>query len=103
MVNITGLDKVVVLAALHNETSALGMGRMHDVGRDMNIDEARSIIDRNVNHNGDRDLYFDYVAGRPLKVDLTGDEFDPRLYDRDAGPGAAQRAIDKALEEATRP
>jgi hypothetical protein len=36
-------------------------------------------------------LSFDYYFGRPLKVDLSGDEFDPWLYDRDAGTGAAKR------------
>lgn len=29
-----------------------------------------------------------------MKVDLAGGAFDPRLYDRDNGSGAAQRAID---------
>jgi hypothetical protein len=38
-------------------------------------------------------LYFDYVGGRPLKIDITGDELDPRLYDRDQGEGAAAMAI----------
>jgi len=28
-----------------------------------------------------------------MKVDLSGDEFDPRMYDRDNGQGAALRAI----------
>lgn len=31
---------------------------------------------------------------RVLKVELSGDEFDERLYDRDCGEGAAQRAVD---------
>jgi hypothetical protein len=28
-----------------------------------------------------------------LKVDLSGNKFDERLYDRDCGLGAAERAI----------
>lgn len=38
--------------------------------------------------------YFDYLYSKVLKVELSGDEFDEYLYDRDCGPGDAQRAID---------
>lgn len=44
-------------------------------------------------------LYFDYVNGRPLKVDLSGDEFDPYLYDRDNGEGVADKAMIGAMLE----
>ena len=37
--------------------------------------------------------YFDYLYGRILKVDLSGDEFDERLYERDNGRDSAARAI----------
>ena len=37
--------------------------------------------------------YFDYLYGRVLKVDLSGDEFDERLYERDNGRDSAARAI----------
>jgi len=87
MISIKDLDKAAVLAALHNNTQPLGRGILHAQGP-MTVEQARSILD------GRSDLYFDYVAGRPIKVDLSGDSFDPRLYDRDAGPGAAQQAID---------
>lgn len=40
-----------------------------------------------------RRMYFDYVAGRVIKCDLIGDSFDPRLFDRDNGEGAAAAAI----------
>lgn len=36
---------------------------------------------------------------RVLKVDLSGEEFDERLYDRDCGEGAAQRAVDSIRDE----
>ena len=29
-----------------------------------------------------------------MKVDINGDEFDPRLFDRDNGEGAAEKAIE---------
>ena len=37
--------------------------------------------------------YFDYLYGRVLKVWIKGDELDSRLYNRDNGEGAAERAI----------
>ena len=37
---------------------------------------------------------FDYFEGRALKIDLTGDEFDPRYYDRENGQGVAKEVID---------
>jgi hypothetical protein len=88
MIDIGGLDKAEVLAALHNNTRAVGLGRLHDRG-DVTADDVRPQFE-------DRSrLYFDYVFGRPIKVDLSGDSFDPVLYDRDAGPGSARRAIDE--------
>lgn len=37
--------------------------------------------------------YFDYLKGRVMKVEIHGDTLDPRLYDRDNGEGAAERAL----------
>lgn len=86
-INIEGLSKAQVLKALHDGTRAIGMGVLRDLGRDMTLEEAEALT------RGDADLYFDYVAGRPLKVHLNGDSFDPRLYDRDAGEGRAEAVI----------
>ena len=47
----------------------------------------------------EKQTYFDYLYGRVLKVDLSGDGFDERLYDRDCGEGAAQRAVDSIRAE----
>lgn len=38
--------------------------------------------------------YIDYFNGRCIKCDLSGDEVDPWLYDRDAGAGAFQKIVD---------
>ena len=43
----------------------------------------------------DDDLYFDHLHGRVMKVDINGDEFDPRLFDRNNGEGSAEKAIEK--------
>ena len=105
-INIAGLDKAAVLAALYNASKPLGFGMLNFVPGDMSIAEANQII------NGGDDLtqmfgkdsvagsrpnlYFDYVNGRVMKSDLSGDEFDTWGYDRDNGEGAAEKALKKA-------
>lgn len=84
--NIKGLSKAKVLAALYNQAQPLGMGMLQYTPEDMSEDEAQSILDRVTD--------FDYVKGRVLKVNLSGDEVGTHLYNRDNGPGAAERAVD---------
>lgn len=91
--DISQLDKAAVLAALYNHARPQGMGFLHFDLTPMTIEEARQII-------ASGQTYFDYVKGRVMKVDLSKDFLDTRLYDRDNGPGAAENAI---LEELTRP
>ena len=88
LISIQGLSKAKVLMALFNASKQQGMGFLNSRGAKP-IDEecARAVID------DQRELYFDYLHGRVLKVDLTDDQFDPWLYDRDNGEGAAERAI----------
>jgi hypothetical protein len=38
--------------------------------------------------------WFDYLSGRVMKIDLSKDELDPSLYDRDNGDGAAAQVIE---------
>jgi hypothetical protein len=95
MVNITGLDKAEVLQALHHASRAQGMGILHDRGP-LDLSECHAEIEACKENPYSRGkLYFDYLRGRVMKVDLTGDEFDPRLYDRDVGQGAAERAVSR--------
>lgn len=92
MVSIRGLSKAQVLAALYNHSHPLGMGFIHYTPEDMTEQEAEALLDQT--------YYFDYIKGRVMKVILTSDEeFDERLYDRDNGAGAAQRAVDSIKGE----
>jgi hypothetical protein len=100
-VNIKGLDKGAVLKALHDGTQPLGMGRLHAINH-LPLEQAQKEYAEALKQpvvviapGGTPVVYFDYYHGRPLKVDLGGDEFEPSMYDRDAGEGAAKRAIDK--------
>jgi len=86
MVSITGLEKPAVLAALYNASRPQGLGFMHYDPKPMTVDEASAVLAQTT--------YFDYLKGRVMKLDLSkNDEFNEALYDRDNGPGAAERAI----------
>lgn len=86
--NIAGLDKAVVLASLYNRSFQQGMGVLDKNGRqEMNVEQARQYLDRS--HD------FDYLNGRVMKIDLSSDEVDTRLYNRDNGEGAAEEIIEK--------
>ena len=89
-IDISGLDKADVLVALFNNSRQQGLGLLDVSGaQPMTKEDAEKIIAK----YEDTQLYFDYVHGRVLKVDLTKDEFWPALYDRDNGQGAAAAAI----------
>ena len=87
MVDIKGLDKARVLKALYDHSHVQGSGFLQAVPDGVVTAEHCEML------LGSQ-TYFDYLHGRVLKVELSGDEFDERLYDRDCGEGAAQRAVD---------
>lgn len=90
MVNIKGLNKAEVLKVLFNASKVQGYNANKDLKpKDMSINEAQSIIE-----SAGETLHFDYLNGKVMKVDITGDELNPWGYDRDNGQGAAQIAID---------
>lgn len=86
MIDISKLKKTDVLIALYHYAKPQGMGFLHYDPRGMRPDEAEALLKEGT--------YFDYLGGRVMKVDLSGNEFNPALYDRDNGEGAAQHAID---------
>jgi hypothetical protein len=88
MINIAGMNKAEVLMKLFNRSKQQGLGFLDTRGaKNMSLDDAKACISETPR------LYFDYLFGRVLKVDLSKDSFDPWLYDRDNGEGAAERAI----------
>lgn len=84
-IDLKGLNKAEVLAALYNASKPQGMGFMHYTPEPMTTEQAAEILERQT--------YFDYLSGRVMKVDLAGDVLDPWGYDRDNGNGAAARAL----------
>lgn len=87
LIDISKLDKAKVLAALYNNSKPLGMGMLHYTPKDMMTSEAQEILNTG-------QTYFDYLIGRVMKSEIGGDNFDPCLYDRDNGDGAALKAIE---------
>lgn len=100
MVNIEGLSKASVLAALYNRAKPLGLGWLQYDPSEMTTEEAEEILQSYKGNKEETYLgniespRFEYLKGRVMKVNLKSDiEFDEYLYDRDNGQGAAQEAI----------
>ena len=86
MVSIEGLSKAAVLAKLYNASSPAGMGFMMASNGPvlMTVEQAQALLDAGSDASGDypegmaalrgNDVYFDYLYGRPLKLDLSSDE-----------------------------
>jgi hypothetical protein len=93
MVNIEGLDRAAVLAALYNAARPQGLGFLHYDPKPMTVEEAREILNK---HAREGEIYVDYLYGRVMKVRISEKEdcIDPRLYDRDHGKGAAELVIE---------
>jgi hypothetical protein len=86
-IDITGMDKAEILAALYNGSRPLGMGMLHFTPEDMGKNEAHELLNETTS--------FDYLKGRVMKISLKGDELYTGLYNRDNGEGAAERIIQR--------
>lgn len=85
MQDISGIDKKVLLQALYANAKPLGMGRLHYIPNHTLTDqEMESIL-----VEGD----IDYLHGRVMKVDISGDSMETYLYNRDNGKDAAETII----------
>ena len=72
MIDISGIDKAELLAALVNGARPLGMGFIHDDGKAMTKEDAQEWINKGRSHDivpfGHDHLYFDYVKAGPSKA-----------------------------------
>ena len=59
-IDLTGLDKAEVLAALYNASRPLGMGFIHYDPAPMGKEEAAEYLEGGT--------YFDYLKGRVMKI-----------------------------------
>lgn len=106
-VDISDLNKADVLAALFNAADAprrMGVLQASNGPVIMTEEWATRLINLGneatpdyggFNRPGIPELYFDYLYGRCLKINLTGNTFDSWGFDRDnGGDGSAQQVID---------
>ena len=84
VIDITNLDKREVIKALFSAATPRNL-------LDFLIEEIPEDLLNVLCQN----KHVDYIGSRSIKVDLTGNNFDCRLYDRDNGKGSAQRALSK--------
>jgi hypothetical protein len=91
-INISHLSKAEALRRLWN--GALNHVNHGQLMAMVQLQQPRMTLEQAQTHvASSRNLYFDYVDGRCLKVNLSKDTLNPALYDRDSGPGAAARAL----------
>ncbi len=91
--NIANYDKAEVLAALYNRATPQGMSWLQSEEQDMTIHEAREVLATYAD-TGVRP-YLDYLKGRVMKINMSHDEIDTRLYNRDNGKDAAEHVIEQ--------
>jgi hypothetical protein len=88
VIDITGLSKAAVLLALWQASK-----------KELSFLKERKIDLFDCEERLAKDSYVDYFAGEVIKVNFSGNEFNPVLFDRDVGDGAAQKAVDKLRNE----
>lgn len=91
MIDIKGIKKSILLHQLWRFSQAQGMSFLSLPTRPMNEDAFKEIIEERQSEGAD--LYFDYLIGKVIKCDITGDKLDPWLYDRDNGEGKAETVV----------
>jgi len=85
MIDISKYEKAEVFAALYNHSRRLGLDISHYDPITMTKKEAEEILEIQE--------HFKYFMGRVMQIDLSQNQLDPTLYNRDNGPGAAEAAI----------
>ena len=102
-----GLTDAEVLAALYNRAQPQGMGFMHYDPKPMTVEDAETFLKKGDDlhrlhgaRNGGN--YFDYLKGRVMKIDVSENPLDTRLYNRDNGKNAAEDSILDVLTDPRR-
>lgn len=85
-VNIQGLDKVELLHALWSNQKSASFFTMSGIpSPQFDHQEANTAVLERI----------DYFCGRAIKCDLSKNEVDPGLYDRDAGQGTFEKIVNQ--------
>ena len=92
-VQIEGIPKDRVLMALYNGSKHPKQEFFLNQSAKKGMSEAVAQAHIELRRSHGKRLDFDYIDGRVIKADITGDHFDSRCYDMENGHGAAQRAV----------
>lgn len=92
-IDITGLDKVTLLQALYHNGQQVGLGLLSP---GMTNEQIAEHCAKMVEDYGEFP-YVDYLGGKPLKCNLSGDVWNARLFDRDNGGSGTGRRIVEAM------
>lgn len=84
-IDISNKDKAEVLAELYNNSKPMGMGIAQYDPTPMSIEVARKILEQKQS--------FDYLRGRPIKINFRDNVIWVRGYNNDNAQGLAQRVI----------
>lgn len=92
MIDVSGLNKAAVLAALWQEAKPPHPTSIaaEIYTQPMTIERAQAVLDSR--------LAVMTVDGRRVDVDLSGDAFDEFFYDRANGKGAAAKAVESVRQ-----
>ena len=89
-ISIKGIDKVQLLKKLWQGQIPADYFAMRGIrGPVFNEETAKEAVKKHI----------DYFCGRAIKTNLSGDEIDPYLYDRDAGQGKFAQIVDAMRNE----
>ena len=88
MINISKCDKAEVLTILFNHSKVLRFGFYSERKEPMTIEEANMLLNAT--------KCFDYLYGKPLKIELKSDILDTREYDRILGHHHALDVLSQA-------
>lgn len=94
--DISGLDKAAVLAALYNRARPVGAGFFEYRFAPMTVEVAQQLLNSG-------QTYFDFLNGRGMKIDLSGelwgdDEVGVLSYNGYNGDNAAEKAVAELVE-----
>jgi hypothetical protein len=99
LINIEGLDKREVLKALFDAAHSHAKGWRKYDRNPMRLVSAGNILEKAQESH----TIVATIAGRDLYVDLSGNEFDPTLYNQHNGEGAAENALAPLLTRQSSP
>ena len=101
-INIKGVDKVKLLAALFNAAGPEGPTRMTYKPRHvMSKHEAHEWLERHYEMAATPHIY--YIEGRRINLDISGDKVDPYAWDKRHGWGAFSKIVNSLPPQPKKP